>query len=192
MMTGSEDFTGYYAFVNSALIILREGLEAALILAAIVAMLKVMDAANAIRYIHFGWILALFAGFLTWLASANGVDFQRSASREHGGVHLGLCGRGPFLRGILAAHPKSKPNAGNRLFKVKCRTCFPVGKFSASSAFHSSRSTGKPLRSSSFIKRFGYRPKAATAGCYRRFRDRRHCSSGSYFCDLQAWIAPTA
>ena len=38
-------FTGYYFFVNSALIILREGLEATLILAAIFAMLKVMDAA---------------------------------------------------------------------------------------------------------------------------------------------------
>jgi high-affinity iron transporter len=76
MMTGSEDFTGYYAFVNSALIILREGLEAALILAAIVAMLKVMDAANAIRYIHFGWILALFAGFLTWLAAQTVLTFS--------------------------------------------------------------------------------------------------------------------
>ena len=59
----------YYSFTNSALIILREGLEAALILAAILAMLRVMGASEAIRYIHLGWILALIAGGLTWIAT---------------------------------------------------------------------------------------------------------------------------
>jgi high-affinity iron transporter len=69
IMAGSDGISGYYAFVNAALIILREGLEAALILAAIIAMLKVMGATQAIRYIHFGWLLALAAGILTWLAA---------------------------------------------------------------------------------------------------------------------------
>jgi len=64
-----DSFSGYYAFANSALIILREGLEAALILAAILAMLRVMGATDVIRYIHLGWILALVAGGLTWLAT---------------------------------------------------------------------------------------------------------------------------
>src|SRR5215472_769813 len=59
----------YYSFTNSALIILREGLEAALILAAILAMLRVMGASKAIRYIHLGWILALIAGGLTWIVT---------------------------------------------------------------------------------------------------------------------------
>jgi high-affinity iron transporter len=76
IMAQSDGFSSYYAFVNSALIILREGLEAALILAAIVAMLKVMGAANTIRYIHFGWILALLAGFLTWLAAQTVLTFS--------------------------------------------------------------------------------------------------------------------
>ena len=75
-MASSDDFSGYYAFVNSALIILREGLEAALILAAIIAMLKVMGATHAIRYIHFGWILALVAGGLTWLAAQTVLTFS--------------------------------------------------------------------------------------------------------------------
>jgi high-affinity iron transporter len=64
-----DRFSSYSSFLNSALIILREGLEAALILAAIMAMLKVMGAVQAIRYIHLGWILALVAGGLTWLAA---------------------------------------------------------------------------------------------------------------------------
>ncbi len=69
ILAHDESFSGYYAFANSALIILREGLEAALILAAIIAMLKVMGATEVIRYIHLGWILALIAGGLTWLAT---------------------------------------------------------------------------------------------------------------------------
>jgi high-affinity iron transporter len=62
-------FSSYYAFLNSALIIVREGLEAALILAAILAMLRVMGATNAERYIHLGWMLAVAAGLLTWIVA---------------------------------------------------------------------------------------------------------------------------
>ena len=69
ILAHDDRFSGYYAFANSALIILREGLEAALILAAILAMLRVMGATAVIRYIHLGWILALAAGGLTWIAT---------------------------------------------------------------------------------------------------------------------------
>ena len=69
IMASSESFSELYSFANSSLIILREGLEAALILAAILAMLRVMGANQAVRYIHLGWLLALFAGVMTWLAA---------------------------------------------------------------------------------------------------------------------------
>jgi high-affinity iron transporter len=69
LLSRDDSFSGYYAFANSALIILREGLEAALVLAAILAMLRVMDAKSAIRYVHLGWILALVAGGVTWIAT---------------------------------------------------------------------------------------------------------------------------
>lgn len=69
ILASSEDYSGIYFFLNAALIIVREGLEATLVLAAILAMLKVMGAANITRYIHLGWILALMAGGLTWVAT---------------------------------------------------------------------------------------------------------------------------
>lgn len=69
ILNANSNYSGIYFFSNSALIILREGLEAALILAAILAMLKVMGAIEAIRYIHLGWVLALVAGGLTWVAT---------------------------------------------------------------------------------------------------------------------------
>ena len=69
ILTRQDNVSDYYTFINSALIILREGLEATLILAAILAMLKVMGATHAVRYIHLGWVLALLMGGLTWLAT---------------------------------------------------------------------------------------------------------------------------
>ena len=69
ILAREDSFSSYYSFLNSAMIILREGLEAALILAAILAMLRVMGATQAVRYIHLGWILALVMGFLTWIAT---------------------------------------------------------------------------------------------------------------------------
>jgi high-affinity iron transporter len=69
LLAREDSFGGYYAFLNSALIILREGLEASLIIAAILAMLKVMGATDVTKYIHLGWMLALAAGALTWLAT---------------------------------------------------------------------------------------------------------------------------
>jgi high-affinity iron transporter len=76
ILTREDSFSGYYSFLNSAMIILREGLEAALILAAIVAMLKVTGATGAIRYIHLGWVLALVVGGLTWLATQTVLTFS--------------------------------------------------------------------------------------------------------------------
>ena len=69
MLASADTLWSYYAFINSALIILREGLEVALILPTILTMLRVMGATQAIHYIHLGWILALIAGALTWIAT---------------------------------------------------------------------------------------------------------------------------
>jgi high-affinity iron transporter len=76
ILASSDDYSGIYFFLNAALIIVREGLEATLVLAAILAMLKVMGAGDAVRYIHLGWILALVAGGLTWLATQTVLTFS--------------------------------------------------------------------------------------------------------------------
>jgi len=76
ILARTEEYSGIYFFLNAALIIVREGLEATLVLAAILAMLKVMGATDAVRYIHLGWILALVAGGLTWLATQTVLTFS--------------------------------------------------------------------------------------------------------------------
>lgn len=53
-------------FLSALLILLREGIEAILILAAISAVLIKTGRNEALRYLHFGWIAALALGGLTW------------------------------------------------------------------------------------------------------------------------------
>jgi high-affinity iron transporter len=57
------------AFVSSLLILLREGLEAILVLAAIIAFVLKTGRRDALPYIHTGWAAALVAGLLTWVVA---------------------------------------------------------------------------------------------------------------------------
>jgi high-affinity iron transporter len=58
--------TGGAAFTSSLIILLREGLEAILVVAALAAFLIKTGRRDAMRYLHVGWIGALLAGFATW------------------------------------------------------------------------------------------------------------------------------
>src|SRR3990172_6510625 len=69
------------SFINSLAIMLREGLEAALIVAAVLAVLVATGARNAIRYVHLGWVLALVAGLLTWFLAQTVISIS-GAQRE--------------------------------------------------------------------------------------------------------------
>ena len=69
------------SFVNSFAIIVREGLEAILIIAAIIAFLGATGAGRSIKYIHYGWIAAIIAGLLTWLLARTVINIS-GAQRE--------------------------------------------------------------------------------------------------------------
>jgi high-affinity iron transporter len=68
-------------FLSAFVILLREGLEAILVLAAIYALLVRAGRRDALAYLHGGWILALIAGGLTWLL-ASYVIAMSGATRE--------------------------------------------------------------------------------------------------------------
>jgi high-affinity iron transporter len=68
-------------FSSSLVILLREGLEAILVLAALIAMLIKSGRREALRYVHAGWIAALALGGVTWLAASYVVTLS-GASRE--------------------------------------------------------------------------------------------------------------
>ena len=68
-------------FLASFTILVREGLEALLLVVAIVAFLRKSGRQELMPYVHGGWISALVAGGLTWLVARYLIDIS-GASRE--------------------------------------------------------------------------------------------------------------
>jgi high-affinity iron transporter len=67
---GDEDRRPAVPFVAAFLIYFREGVEAALLVGALLAGLRRLGRSDAVRFIHAGWIAALPAGVLTWWVTA--------------------------------------------------------------------------------------------------------------------------
>lgn len=80
-LLGGAGLSPAAAFTSSFLILLREGLEAILVLAAIVAFVNKAGRRDALPYVHAGWAGAVAAGLLTWAAAAYVVDVS-GAGRE--------------------------------------------------------------------------------------------------------------
>src|SRR5690606_21095258 len=57
------------AFVGALTILLREGIEALLLVIAMVAFLRKAQRTDAMSYVHAGWIGALLAGLATWFVA---------------------------------------------------------------------------------------------------------------------------
>lgn len=55
------------SFVGSMAIAVREGFEAALLIAALLGLVRKRGVPEHAKYIHYGWVMALPAGFVTWL-----------------------------------------------------------------------------------------------------------------------------
>jgi high-affinity iron transporter len=68
-------------FLGALAILLREGLEALLIVVAMISFLRKADRRDQLRYVHVGWISALVAGFATWWAATSFLTIS-GASRE--------------------------------------------------------------------------------------------------------------
>lgn len=68
-------------FSASLVILLREGLEAMLIVLALVTVLVKTERRDAVKYVHAGWLIALIAGVATWWAAQNLISIS-GASRE--------------------------------------------------------------------------------------------------------------
>src|SRR5690606_30078709 len=68
-------------FVAAFTILLREGLEALLVVMAMIALLRKADRAEMLPWVHAGWSFALLAGGLTWML-ATWVITISGAARE--------------------------------------------------------------------------------------------------------------
>ncbi len=76
---GASDSTA--TFLGAFTILVREGLEALLVVVALLAFLRKAERHEADRYVHAGWILALVAGGITWVIATYTISIS-GASRE--------------------------------------------------------------------------------------------------------------
>ena len=80
-LLGSDGLSWSLSYISGLLILLREGLEAILVLAAILAFLRNTGQQSAVRSVNVGWALALVAGLATWALAAYVIDVS-GAQRE--------------------------------------------------------------------------------------------------------------
>ncbi|MCM2376376.1 FTR1 family protein [Pseudomonas marginalis] len=80
-LLGSDGLSWSLSYISGLLILLREGLEAILVLAAILAFLRNTGQQSAVRSVNVGWGLALLAGLATWALAAYVIDVS-GAQRE--------------------------------------------------------------------------------------------------------------
>lgn len=76
-----EEASPASSFAGAFTILLREGLEALLIVVAMVAFLRKAERRDVLPYVHAGWASALAAGALTWWAATYLISIS-GASRE--------------------------------------------------------------------------------------------------------------
>lgn len=106
------------AFVAAFTILVREGMEAILIVIAMIAFLTKADRRDVLTYVHGGWVAALVAGAATWAAATWFITIS-GASREltegFGGVFAALV----LLWVGIWMHGKSNADAWQRYIREK-------------------------------------------------------------------------
>ena len=80
-MLSADTLSDSTLFTASLVILLREGLEAMLVVLALVTVLVKTERRDAVKYVHAGWVIALIAGIATWWAAQNLISIS-GASRE--------------------------------------------------------------------------------------------------------------
>jgi high-affinity iron transporter len=76
-----EAATEISTFLGAFTILLREGLEALLVVIAMIAFLRKAERVEALPYVHGGWVAALAAGGVTWAVATYAIGIS-GASRE--------------------------------------------------------------------------------------------------------------
>jgi high-affinity iron transporter len=103
-------------FIASFTILVREGLEALLLVVAIVAFVRKSERQELMPYVHGGWISALVAGGVTWLIARYLIDIS-GASRELTEGYASLFAAFILLTVGLWMHQKSVAGHWQRYFQ---------------------------------------------------------------------------
>ena len=108
-------------FIGAITILLREGVEALLIVVGMIAFLKKAERRDVLRQVHFGWISALIAGIFTWIIATYLVGISGASREVTEGV--GSVFAAVVLLGVgLWMHQKSSANRWQAYLSEKLST----------------------------------------------------------------------
>ena len=105
-------------FVAALTILLREGLEALLIIIAMIAFLRKADRPEVLSYVHGGWVAALVAGVATWAGATYFIDVSgagRELTEGFGAIFAALV----LVTVGIWMHGKSQADAWQRYIREK-------------------------------------------------------------------------
>ncbi len=115
---GSSEASSMASFLAAFTILVREGLEALLIVIAMIAFLNKADRRDVLPYVHGGWAAALVAGAVTWVVATWMITIS-GASRELTEGFGSLLAAAVLLWVGIWMHGKSHANAWQRYIREK-------------------------------------------------------------------------
>jgi high-affinity iron transporter len=113
-------------FLSSLIIVLREGLEAILVLAAMAAFLIRTGRRDGLPWLHGGWIVALLLGGVTWLVSSKLIAITGAQREVTEGV-TALISAGLLLYVGFWLHNKSNAARWSDFIRGQMRTAMQGG-----------------------------------------------------------------
>ncbi len=124
----STEFGHGATFVSALLILLREGVEAILVVVAILAFTRRAGHPEATRWVHAGWILALLLGGMTWVVSTYLIEIS-GADREITEGITALIAAGMLLYIGYWMHSKANNQAWQKFIGGQLNDSLTAGTF---------------------------------------------------------------
>lgn len=160
------------SFLGAFGVLLREGLEALLIVVAMIAFLRKTERTEVLGFVHGGWIAALAAGVATWFVATYFISVS-GASRELTEGFGSLFARSSCSRWAYGCTARATPRHGSATSRPRSlRRCRGVPDGSCSCS-RSSWSTARCSRRSSSMPRYG--PKGTARRCWAARPSRQVC-----------------
>ncbi|MEO8788301.1 MAG: FTR1 family protein, partial [Chitinophagaceae bacterium] len=75
VLMNGQTYSFWFSFLIASSILLREGLEAVLIIITILSLLKSLKANDAIKWVHYGWMTAVAIGIASWFLTGWLISF---------------------------------------------------------------------------------------------------------------------
>jgi high-affinity iron transporter len=121
-----EAATDVSTFLGAFTILLREGLEALLVVIAMIAFLRKAERTEALPYVHGGWVAALVAGGITWAIATYAIGIS-GASRELTEGFGSLLAAAVLLSVGIWMHGKSQADEWRRYIQEKMQGALSRG-----------------------------------------------------------------